>query len=139
MILNNDNYNRLIPSQNIQQEVYNRLNTPFNSYRTVFNDISDEWTSCAEDERNFIEQDAGYQQANLEYAQQFNAFLLDQYGLQFANSKYGASAEKVLIAMRQARQKYKTAATEDLNKIKNENAALQKQLKELEELINATK
>lgn len=139
MILNNDNYNRLIPSQNIQQEVYNRLNTPFNSYRTVFNDISDEWTSCAEDERKFIEQDAGYQQANLEYAQQFNAFLLDQYGLQFANSKYGASAEKVLIAMRQARQKYKTAATEDLNKIKNENAALQKQLKELEELINATK
>ena len=139
MILNNDNYNRLIPSQNIQQEVYNRLNTPFNSYRTVFNDISDEWTSCAEDERNFIEQDAGYQQANLEYAQQFNAFLLDQYGLQFANSKYGASAEKVLIAMRQARQKYKTAATEDLNKIKNENAALQKQLKELEELINDTK
>lgn len=139
MILNNDNYNRLIPSQNIQQEVYNRLNTPFNSYRTVFNDISDEWTSCAEDERKFIEQDAGYQQANLEYAQQFNAFLLDQYGLQFANSKYGASAEKILIAMRQARQKYKTAATEDLNKIKNENAALQKQLKELEELINATK
>ena len=116
MILNNDNYNRLIPSQNIQQEVYNRLNTPFNSYRTVFNDISDEWTSCAEDERKFIEQDAGYQQANLEYAQQFNAFLLDQYGLQFANSKYGASAEKVLIAMRQARQKYKTAATEDIGK-----------------------
>ena len=107
--------------------------------RQVFNDISDEWTSCAEDERKFIEQDAGYQQANLEYAQQFNAFLLYQYGFQFDNSKYAASAENVLIAMRQARQKYKTAATEDLNKIKNENAALQKQLKELEELINATK
>jgi hypothetical protein len=73
----------------------------------------------------------------MEYAQQFNAFLLDQFGLQFANSKYGASAEKVLLSMRNARGRYKTSTLEDMNKIKSENAALQQQLKELEALINA--
>ena len=142
-MIQNNNYNTLIPSSNTQQEVYNKLmeirNMPLNTYRTVFNDISDEWLNCAEEERKFIEQDEEYQQSNIEYAQQFNAFLLDQFGLQFANSKYGVSAEKVLLAMRQARKKYKTVAVEDLNKIIIENAALQKQLKELEELINATK
>ena len=110
---------------------------PYNQYRTVFNDIADEWGVCSEDERKFIEQDSEYAAANVEYAQQFNAFLLDQFGLQFANSKYGGSAEKVLLSMRNARGRYRSAATEDMNKIKNENAALQKQLRELEALINA--
>ena len=110
---------------------------PYNQYRTVFNDIADEWGSCSEDERKFIELDSEYQLTNMEYAQQFNAFLLDQFGLQFANSKYGASAERVLLSMRNARGRYKTSALEDMNKIRSENAALQQQLKELEALINA--
>lgn len=75
-------------------------------------------------------------QANLAYAQQFNSFLLDQFGLQFANSKYGVSAEQVLIALRKARGKFRNNAIEDVAKIKNENLQLQKQIKELESLIN---
>jgi hypothetical protein len=118
------------------QEMMKMRTTPYNNYRTVFNDISDEWTSCSEEERKFIEQDREYAQANLEYAQQFNAFLLDQFGLQFANSKYGASAEKVLLSMKNARGRFRTSTVEDVNRIKNENAALQRQIKELEELIN---
>lgn len=124
-------------------DVYQRLadmrNTPYPSYRTVFNDITDEWSVCSEEERKFVEQDTEYQQANLIYAQQFNAFLLDQFGLQFANSKYGASAEKVLVALRNARGRFRTNTADDMAKIKNENAALQKQLKELEDLVNATR
>lgn len=125
-----------------EQNLYNRLMemrtvTPYNQYRTVFNDISDEWGACSEEERKFIEQDAEYIGANLEYAQQFNAFLLDQFGLQFANSKYGTSAEKVLLSMRNAKGRYRTSTVEDMNKIKSENAALQQQLRELEALINA--
>lgn len=112
--------------------------TPYNQYRTVFNDIADEWNSCSEDERQFIEQDADYMKANIDYAQQFNSFLLDQFGLQFINSKYGASAEKVLIALKNARGKFRTSTIEDVSKIKTENLALQKQIKELEELINGT-
>ena len=118
------------------QDLMKMRTTPYNNYRTVFNDISDEWTSCSEEERKFIEQDNEYAQANLEYAQQFNAFLLDQFGLQFANSKYGASAEKVLLSMKNARGRFRTSTVEDVNRIKNENAALQRQIKELEELIN---
>lgn len=121
---------------NAYQKLMEMRATPYNSYRTVFNDISDEWTSCTDEERKFVEQDKEYYQANLEYAQQFNAFLLDQFGLQFANSKYGGSAEKVLLSMKNARARFRTSAIEDVNRIKNENAALQRQIKELEELIN---
>ena len=110
---------------------------PYNNYRTVFNDISDEWSSCSEEERKFIEQDVAYQQANLEYAQQFNAFLLDQFGIQFASSKYGPSAEKVLLSLRGARDRFRSSTIEDINKIKSENAALLKQIQELEALFNA--
>jgi len=126
-----------------QNDIYQKLNelrsTPFNSYRTVFNDITDEWNTCSEEERKFIEQDQEYVSANVIYSQQFNAFLLDQFGLQFCNSKYGTSAEKVLVALRNARGRFRTNTAEDLAKIKDENASLQRQLKELEELFNATK
>lgn len=143
MIQSNNGINGYNPLQSASNpyESYNRLmemrSTPYNQYRTVFNDIADEWGGCSEEERKYIEQDTEYLQANIEYAQQFNAFLLDQFGLQFANSKYGTSAEKVLLSMRNAKGRYRTSTVEDMNKIKNENAALQKQLQELEALINA--
>jgi hypothetical protein len=141
---NNNGYNMLggrntnTPgNDNLYQELGRLRNAPYNQYRTVFNDIADEWGNCSEDERRFIESDADYMQANVAYAQQFNAFLLDQFGLQFANSKYGTSAEQVLITLRNARGKYRTNAIEDVAKIKSENALLQKQIKELEDIINA--
>lgn len=122
-------------------DIYKQLqqlqSTPLNNYRTVFNDIADEWNACSEEERNFINNDTEYASANLAYAQQFNAFLIEQFGLQFANSKYGASAEKVLVALRNARGRFHAATAEDVKRIKDENAALQRQLKELEDLINA--
>ena len=136
----NSNYQSLLGSQGNANSIldgYGRVrNTPYNQYRTVFNDIADEWGNCSEEERRFIEQDAEYMQSNLVYAQQFNSFLLDQFGLQFANSKYGDSAEKVLIALRNARGRFHTSTIEDVAKIKNENLQLQKQIKELEDLIN---
>lgn len=136
----NSNYQSLLGSQGSATNPYGDFgrirNTPYNQYRTVFNDIADEWGNCSEEERRFIEQDADYVQANIVYAQQFNSFLLDQFGLQFANSKYGDSAEKVLISLRNARGKFRTSTIEDVAKIKNENLQLQKQIKELEDLIN---
>lgn len=121
----------------LYQQLQQLRNTPVNNYRTVFNDISDEWNNCTEEERNFINQDQEYATANLNYAQQFNAFLVEQFGLQFSNSKYGASAEKVLLAIKNARGRFHSAAAEDVKRIKDENAALQQQLRDLEELINA--
>lgn len=141
-LYNNNNYNLLGRNTNtnvndIYQELGRLRNAPYNQYRTVFNDIADEWGNCSEEERRFIEQDAEYNQANIAYAQQFNAFLLDQFGLQFANSKYGISAERVLESLKNARSKFRKVTIEDVSKIKSENALLQKQIKELEELISA--
>ena len=56
------------------QELLKMRATPYNNYRTVFNDISEECTASSEEERKFIEQDREYAQANFEYAQQINAF-----------------------------------------------------------------
>ena len=123
-------------TNNIYQQLQQLQSTPVNNFRTVFNDISDEWSACNEEERTFIEQDTEYLQANLAYAQQFNAFLIEQFGLQFSNSKYGSSAEKVLLSIRNAKGRYHTAATEDVKRIKEENIELQRQIKELEDLIN---
>lgn len=138
----NNNYNLLGRNTNtnvndMYQELGRLRNAPYNQYRTVFNDIADEWGNCSEEERRFIEQDAEYNQANIAYAQQFNAFLLDQFGLQFANSKYGISAERVLESLKNARSKFRKVTIEDVSKIKSENALLQKQIKELEELLGA--
>jgi uncharacterized protein (UPF0335 family) len=38
--------------------------------------------------------------------------------------------------MKNARGRFRTSTIEDVNRIKNENAALQRQIKELEEMIN---
>ena len=107
------------------------------AYRTVFNDIADEWANCTEEERRFIDGDPEYINANLTYQQQFNAFLLDMVGLQFINSQYGKSAESVLITLKNAKAKYKKEAAESIASVKAENAALQKQLEELKILVSS--
>ena len=105
------------------------------TYRTVFNDISDEWSACSEDERQFIERDPEYISANMTYQQQFNAFLLDLVGVQFINSQYGKSAESVLLSLRSAKQKYKKEAADNIVSVKAENAELQRQLEELKKIV----
>ena len=113
-----------------------QANAPYyNTYRTVFNDISDEWNACSEEEKRFIEQDQEYNAANIQYAQQFNSFLIDNFGLQFTNSKYGTSAEKVLLAIKNARGRYQKESTDNLAKIKAENETLLKRLNELERKV----
>lgn len=105
------------------------------SYRTVFNDISDEWSNCSDDERHYIEHDAEYINANLIYQQQFNAFLLDLVGVQFINSQYGKSAEAVLLSLKNAKSKYKKEASDNIASVKAENAELQRQLEELKKIV----
>lgn len=105
------------------------------AYRTVFNDIADEWANCGDDEKRFIDSDSDYINANITYQQQFNAFLLDMVGMQFINSQYGKSAEAVLVALKNAKAKYKKEAAENIAMVKAENLALQQQLKELKALV----
>lgn len=105
------------------------------AYRTVFNDIADEWANCSDDEKRFIDSDNDYINANITYQQQFNAFLLDMVGMQFINSQYGKSAEAVLVALRNAKSRYKKEAADNIAMVKAENLALQQQLKELKALV----
>ena len=105
------------------------------TYRTVFNDISDEWAAASEDERNFIESDPDYRAANVTYQQQFNAFLLELVGVQFINSQYGKSAESVYLALKSAKNKYKKETAENVASVKAENAEIQRQLEELKRMI----
>ena len=104
-------------------------------YRTVFNDIADEWGDSSDEEKKFIDNDKDYINANLNYQQQFNSFLLELVGTQFANSKYGKSAESLLIALREAKSRYKKETTENIVQVKAENESLQKQIEELKEMI----
>lgn len=104
-------------------------------YRTVFNDIADEWGNSSDEEKKFIDNDKDYINANLNYQQQFNSFLLELVGTQFANSKYGKSAESLLIALREAKSRYKKETTENIVQVKAENESLQKQIEELKEMI----
>ena len=106
------------------------------AYRTVFNDIADEWGNCTEEERKFIDSDADYVNANLRYQQQFNAFLLDMVGAQFINSAYGKSAEEVLLALRQARGRYRSKTAEVASSIQDENRILRAEIEKLKEVIN---
>ena len=60
-MINNNLFTSTSAAENRTTDIYKQLqqlqNTPINNYRTVFNDISDEWNSCSEDERNFINKD----------------------------------------------------------------------------------
>lgn len=134
MPLFDKNYDMLYNDYN---KLRNAVPTQPIAYRTVFNDIADEWANCTEEERRFIDGDPEYINANLTYQQQFNAFLLDMVGLQFINSQYGKSAESVLITLKNAKAKYKKEAAESIASVKAENAALQKQLEELKILVSS--
>ena len=134
MPLFDKNYDMLYNDYN---KLRNAVPTQPIAYRTVFNDIADEWANCTEEERRFIDSDPEYINANLTYQQQFNAFLLDMVGLQFINSQYGKSAESVLITLKNAKAKYKKEAAESIASVKAENAALQKQLEELKILVSS--
>lgn len=134
----------LTRQNNNQQDVYGDLmrmrNMPSSpspiAYRTVFNDIADEWGNCTEEERKFIDSDTDYVNANLRYQQQFNAFLLDMVGAQFINSAYGKSAEEVLLALRQARGRYRSKTAEVASSIQDENRLLRAEIEKLKEVIN---
>jgi hypothetical protein len=134
MPLFDKNYDMLYNDYN---KMRNAVPTQPIAYRTVFNDIADEWANCTEEERRFIDGDPEYVNANLTYQQQFNAFLLDMVGLQFINSQYGKSAESVLVTLKNAKAKYKKEAAESIASVKAENAALQKQLEELKILVSS--
>lgn len=108
---------------------------PLPTYRTVFSDIADEWGKCSSEEQSFINNDEKYVQANLEYQQAFNSFLLEIIGPQFLNSTYGRTAEGVLVALRQAKENYRQKADLTVRNVQEQNEQLKAELAELKKLL----
>ena len=57
-------------------------------------------------------------------------------GAQFINSAYGKSAEEVLLALRQARGRYRSKTAEVASSIQDENRILRAEIEKLKEVIN---
>lgn len=105
------------------------------TYRTVFNDIADEWNKCTPEEQSFINNDEEYVKANLIYQQSFNSFLLELVGSQFLSSQYGKTAESVLLTMRKARDGYRQQADLTVRSIQEQNEMLKAEVAELKKLL----
>lgn len=101
-------------------------------YRTVFSDIAAEFNDCSEAEKEFVLHDEAYVKANINYQQQFNAFLIEVMGLQFINSQYGKSAEEVLVTLKDARKRFVNTNQAQARDVAAQNAILIQQNEELQ-------
>lgn len=122
---------------NIYDEIARLKNTSLQlpTYRTVFNDISDEWNKCTAEEQAFINNDEDYIKSNLKYQQAFNSFLLEMVGQQFISSPHGKTAEEVLLSMRHAKDKYRQKADSTVKTVQEQNEVLKAEIAELKRIL----
>lgn len=133
------NFNYFNEGTNIYEELARLKNASLQlpSYRTVFNDIADEWNKCTAEEQTFINNDEDYVKSNLKYQQAFSSFLLEMVGQQFASSQYGKTAEEVLVAMRKAKDKYRQKADSTVKSVQEQNEMLKSEIAELRRMLGA--
>jgi hypothetical protein len=122
---------------NIYEEIARLKNASLQlpSYRTVFNDISDEWNKCTAEEQAFINNDEDYIKSNLKYQQAFNSFLLEMVGQQFVASPHGKTAEEVLLSLRKAKDKYRQKADSTVKTVQEQNEVLKAEIAELKRIL----
>lgn len=128
-----NNYN----SSNLYEELARLKNASLQlpTYRTVFNDISDEWNKATAEEQAFINNDEDYIKANLKYQQAFNSFLLEMVGQQFIASPHGATAEEVLLSLRHAKERYREKADSTVKSVQEQNEMLKAEIAELKKAL----
>ena len=129
----NSNYD----NQNLYEELRKMKNVSLQlpSYRTVFNDIADEWGKCTAEEQNFINNDEEYVKANIKYQQAFNSFLLEMVGQQFASSSHGRTAEEVLLALRQSKERYRRETDSAVKDVRQQNEMLKAEVEKLKKIL----
>lgn len=137
--MNRNNFNPSLNGyyDNIYDEIARLKNASLQlpSYRTVFNDISDEWNKCTAEEQAFINSDEDYIKSNLKYQQAFNSFLLEMVGQQFVASPHGKTAEEVLLSMRKAKDKYRQKADSTVKTVQEQNEVLKAEIAELKRIL----
>lgn len=123
--------------QNIYEEIARLKNATLQmpNYRTVFNDIADEWNKCTAEEQAFINNDEDYVKSNLKYQQAFNSFLLEMVGQQFVLSPYGKTAEEVLLTMKRAKERYRQNTDNTVRSVQEQNEILRSEIAELKKIL----
>lgn len=123
--------------QNIYEEIARLKNATLQmpNYRTVFNDIADEWNKCTAEEQAFINNDEDYVKSNLKYQQAFNSFLLEMVGQQFVMSPYGKTAEEVLLTMKRAKERYRQNTDNTVRSVQEQNEILRSEIAELKKIL----
>jgi hypothetical protein len=123
--------------QNIYEELARLKNATLQmpNYRTVFNDIADEWNKCTAEEQAFINNDEDYVKSNLKYQQAFNSFLLEMVGQQFVMSPYGKTAEEVLLTMKRAKERYRQNTDNTVRSVQEQNEILRSEIAELKKIL----
>lgn len=123
--------------QNIYEELARLKNATLQmpTYRTVFNDIADEWNKCTAEEQTFINNDEDYVKSNLKYQQAFNSFLLEMVGQQFVMSPYGKTAEEVLLTMKRAKERYRQNTDNTVRSVQEQNEILRSEIAELKKIL----
>ena len=130
-------FNYFTEGNNIYEELARLKNASLQlpSYRTVFNDIADEWSKSTAEEQAFINNDEEYVKSNLKYQQAFNSFLLEMVGQQFAASPHGRTAEEVLISMRKAKERYRQKTDTTVKNVQEQNEVLKAEIAELKKIL----
>lgn len=111
-------YARLEALKN-QQNQYSQAALP-----SVVQAINQELAGLSEDESQFIVNSKEYQQANLNYQQDFSQFLIQKFSAEYLQQKSSRPLEELLNVIKKEKEKYKERFAADINEIRDQNKAL---------------
>ena len=131
-------------------DIYNKINTlKMQQQQTqppiqnAYDDLRDLYKDMSIDERKYIESSNEFISANIQYQEAFSNFLIDKFGGEFLQSKYGVTVEKVVATIKDKKEKYRENLTNDISTIKEQNKELITKNEELaknnQELTNLIK
>ena len=88
----NDIYNKINALKMQQQQTQQPAQNAYDDLKSLYKDMS-------VDERKFIESSNEFISANIQYQEAFSNFLIDKFGGEFLQSKYGVTVEKVVATI----------------------------------------
>lgn len=132
----NDIYNKINALKMQQQQTQQPTQNAYDDLRGLYKDMS-------VDERKYVESSNEFVSANIQYQEAFSNFLIDKFGGEFLQSKYGVTVEKVVATIKQKREEYHENLANDISTIKEQNQELITKNEELaknnQELTNLIK
>ena len=130
-------------------DIYNKINAlkmqqqPQQTAQNAYDDLKSLYKDMSVDERKFVESSNEFMSANIQYQEAFSNFLIDKFGGEFLQSKYGVTVEKVVATIKEKKEKYRESLANDISTIKEQNQELITKNEELaknnQELTNLIK